>query len=97
MKKTKLFLASALLLGAFAISATPATETTKPVTEKLTALNSCGVGAGDVVIYLQNCSHHHTVYTCTQILGTCSFTANVENGIVSTVSTSGGSIIGHVD
>ena len=57
----------------------------------------CGVTSAQVIEYLQNCSHHHTVSWVSDIPGTCNSSAGIENCGTATVYVSGGSIIGHQD
>ena len=57
----------------------------------------CGVSNADIASYLQNCSHHHTVYSVWDIPGTCNSNASIENCKIATVYVSDGIIIYHVD
>ena len=85
MKTKKLFLASALLMGMFAVSATSATKV------------QCGVTNAQITSYLQTCSHHHTVYSVSDIPGSCNSSANIDGGRTATVFVANGIVIGHSD
>jgi hypothetical protein len=54
-------------------------------------------GYSQVLSYLQNCSHHHTVNSIELISGTTNYKANVDNGDESIVNVAGGVITGHTD
>ncbi|MBI3500776.1 MAG: hypothetical protein HY063_03195 [Bacteroidetes bacterium] len=88
-----------LALGLFAISAGKAV---KPVTKKVSAgnaseLKQCGVSNAQITSYLQNCSHHHSVFWVSDIPGTCNSNAGIENCGTATVYVTDGVIVGHVD
>jgi hypothetical protein len=91
MKPTKLLLASAILLAVFCVSAT--SSTTSASDEML----QCGVTNAQITTYLQECSHHHTVYWVQDIVGTCNSKAGIENVGTATVYVSNGIVISHTD
>ena len=96
MKKTKLFLASALMLTVFSVSATRSTETIKSsAEEKWTECKSCGVSDAQIASYVRALGH--TVYSVVDIPGTCNSTANIENCQSMVVYVQAGIIIGHSD
>ena len=82
----KIFLSATLLLGVFAISATPAKESKV----------QCGVSNDQIAYYLQTCSHHHTVYWVRDITGSCNSSAGIESG-TAIVYVSNGIIVNHDD
>ena len=57
----------------------------------------CGVTNAQITTYLQECSHHHTVYSVWDVIGTCNSKASIENCKTSTIYVSEGIIIGHSD
>jgi hypothetical protein len=98
MKTKKVIIPVVIGLAAIlSVSAMRATEAVEQAKETETAENPCGVGAAEVTAYLQNCSHHHTVYYVNQITGTCNFTAGIENCGTATVYVQDGIITTHAD
>jgi len=87
MKTSKLFLSAALALGIFAISATPVKESKV----------QCGVSNAQIISYLENGPHHHTVYSVSDIRGTCNSSATIEEGFISTVYVVDGIVVAHTD
>jgi|ERR1041385_2343772 hypothetical protein len=97
MKTKKMFLAAALL-GLFAVSATNPASTIKAVNlNNPEECKQCGVSNATITEYLVNCSHHHTVYSVSDIPGTCNSSAMIESCQMSTVYVTNGVIIGHAD
>lgn len=82
MKTKKIFLAASIALAVFSMGA-------KRV--------QCGVSNQQIIDYLKNCSHHHTVYWVKDIVGTCNSQAGIENCGTATVGVSDGIIIWHTD
>lgn len=74
-----------MALGMFAISAAPAAKV------------QCGVTNAQITSYLQNCSHHHTVYSVSDIRGTCNSSAAIEFGGTAVVYVDNGIVVGHMD
>lgn len=64
---------------------------------KDTKTKQCGVSDAQIISYLQNHPHNHTVYTVRDITGTCNSLARVENCVDATVYVDGGTITGHLD
>lgn len=88
MKTKKVFSATALVLGLFAISATPVKE----------AKVQCGVSNAQIIAYLQGAPHYHPYACCVvDIPGTCNSKATIENCGTATVFVVDGIIIGHTD
>lgn len=85
MKTTKLFLTAALVVAVAGMGASRSKKV------------QCGVSNAQIASYLVNCSHHHTVYSVSDVPGTCNSTAAIENCGTAHVSVSDGIIIGHSD
>jgi len=84
----KLFLATALALGLFAISATPLAKSKV----------QCGVSNAQIIAYLQGAPHYHPYVCCvTEIPGTCNSKATIENCGTATVFVQDGIVVGHSD
>ena len=99
MKTFKLMSAAILvLLIILAVgAATPPAPGDKKATAPASESLQCGVSNAEVIEYLQNCSHHHTVYWVQDIPGTCNSKAGIEFGKTATVYVENGIIVGHLD
>ena len=97
MKPIKFLLFSAMMFAVLTISATSVTEPAKTNTSEFNQMKQCGVTNAQITSYLQNCSHHHTVYWVRDITGTCNSLAGIESCDQATVIVSDGSIISHQD
>jgi hypothetical protein len=96
MKTQQLLLIPALIFALFCVSATNGNEPSKSEPKAEVALQ-CGVTNTQIVAYLQNCSHHHTITgDIVDIPGTCSSRVPIENCKTATVCVSDG-IITHSD
>ena len=60
-------------------------------------VKQCGVTNAQITSYLQNCSHHHTVYWVRDITGTCNSLTGIENCNRATAIVSHRSITSHQD
>ena len=87
----------AMMLSVVLLSS--ATNPTEPTAIVLTSESSqqCGVTNAQITTYLQECSHHHTVYWVQDISGTCNSLAGIENNKAATVIVQSGIIVGHSD
>ena len=98
MKTTRMLLVSAIL---FAVMSLNATRVTAPASSNAAAefntVKQCGVSNSQITSYLQNCSHHHTVYWVRDITGSCNSEAGIENCKKATVFVENGIIVGHQD
>jgi hypothetical protein len=88
--KTRFFSAAIVALALTTVSAKLKDETT-------TTCKQCGVTNAQITTYLQECSHHHTVFAVHDIPGSCNSSADIEDCGTATVYVSGGSIIMHLD
>lgn len=98
MKTKQLLLIPALLFAFFCVSATINGTNPEKKEPKAETMVQCGVNNAQIVSYLQNCSHHHTVTgDVVDIPGTCNSKVPIENCKTATVFVSDGQIIGHAD
>ena len=81
----KLFLTTAVALAVFSMG------------EASSKKVQCGVSNAQIKSYLETGSHHHTVYSVSDVPGTCNSKANIENCGTSTVFVFNGIIVGHSD
>jgi hypothetical protein len=97
MRTHKLLLIPALIFAFFCVSATNSNEPSKSES-KADAKVQCGVNNSQIISYLQNCSHHHTITgDVVNIPGTCNSMVPIENCKIATVYVSDGIIVFHGD
>lgn len=98
MKTLKLIFSTVILFVVLTAGANRTTESVKSSTsDEFNTVNQCGVSNAAIQRYLENCSHHHTVYWVQDIPGTCNSNAGIENCGTATVFVSNGIIVGHTD